>query len=251
MDTLRSKLQAQGITLRFGDVQALNNFDMTLGEREILGVIGPDRAGKTSLVNSIAGLYKPQQGKILFEGRDISALPPGKRTMLGIARMAQTIALYMNLTVYDNILAARRISMNPGVALSRGEEEQAQKEIQHRKVVAEIIDLLELQSFRTTMVGDLPYNLRRRVELGRALALQPNLLLLDEPLADMNPTERADMARLILMLRNQLGITILLTGQSWKLALAAADRLLILEAGYKIAEEMLFVESNPAHNGSG
>lgn len=239
-DDTPSKLKVQGISLHFGEIQALNNLDMTLVPREILAVIGPHRAGKTSLVNSIAGLYKPQQGSILFEGRDISALPPGKRTTLGIARMAQTIALYMNLTVYDNILAARRIHFSPGFSTAKSEDEQAQREIQHRKIVAETIDCLELQKFRMTMAGDLPYSLRRRVELGRALALQPNLLLLDEPLADMNAEERTEMARLIRMLRDRFGMTIMVTGHQWKLALSAADRILILESGHKIAEEMSY-----------
>ncbi|MBC7871501.1 MAG: ATP-binding cassette domain-containing protein, partial [Chitinophagaceae bacterium] len=182
MQQEKTKLHVQNISLGFGGIKALQNVEFSVKEGEILAVIGPNGAGKTSLINSINGFYRPQQGAIIYEGQNISDLPAFKRAQLGISRTFQNIALYTNMTALDNMMAARHIHMKSNMLTGAIFYGAARKEeVQHRQRVEEIIDFLEMQRIRKEIVGNLSYGLRKRVELGRALALEPTMLLLDEP----------------------------------------------------------------------
>jgi branched-chain amino acid transport system ATP-binding protein len=231
------KLKIENISLRFGGVQALSGVSLDLREREILGVIGPNGAGKTSLINSISGFYRPQEGDIYFEGKKITRLAPDKIAELGISRTFQQIELYTGLTALDNLMAARHVRMHTNfldgaIFLGRAQRE----EVQHRRVVEDIIDLLEIEGIRKKVVGALPYGQRKRVELGRALALEPKLLLLDEPMAGMNAEEKEDMARFILDVYDEKNIPIILIEHDMGVVMDICDRLVVLEFGRKIAE---------------
>ncbi len=231
------KLQLDRISLRFGGIKALDDVSFEVRSGEILAIIGPNGAGKTSTINSINGFYRPQEGRILFEGREITRLPAYKRATLGIARTFQNIALYTHMTALDNLMAARHIHMRSGMlqnALFWGRT--LREEIEHRRVVEEIIDFLEMEHIRKTVVGTLGYGLRKRVELGRALALEPTLLLLDEPMAGMNVEEKEDMARFILDIHEQQHMTIVLIEHDMGLVMDIADRIVVLDFGRKIAE---------------
>lgn len=235
VDTI--KLHVQNISLSFGGIRALLGVDFQVRQGEILAVIGPNGAGKTSLINSITGFYQPQDGAILFEGRNITKLPPYKRAQIGISRTFQNIALYTNMTSLDNLMAARHIHMKSNMltgALFVGPAKR--EEIAHRQVVEEIIDFLEMESVRKTIVGNLSYGLRKRVELGRALALEPTLLLLDEPMAGMNVEEKEDMARFILDIHERQNMTIMLIEHDMGLVMDISDRVVALDFGRKIAE---------------
>jgi branched-chain amino acid transport system ATP-binding protein len=234
-DTL--KLCIDHISLSFGGIRALQDIHFNVNRGEILAVIGPNGAGKTSLINSINGFYRPQQGAILLDGRDITHLPPYKRAQLGISRTFQNIALYTNMTALDNLMAARHIHMKANMltgALYFGAARE--EEVNHRRVVEGIIDFLEMEGIRKTIVGNLPYGLRKRVELGRALALEPTLLLLDEPMAGMNVEEKEDMARFILDIHERQGMTILLIEHDMGLVMDISHRVVALDFGQKIAE---------------
>lgn len=231
------KLHVDTISLSFGGIRALQDVDFTVETGRITTVIGPNGAGKTSLINSINGFYNPQQGRIVFEGRDITRLPPYRRAQLGISRTFQNIALYTNMTTLDNLMAARHIHMRSNLltgALFFGAAQR--EEIAHRRVVEEIIEFLEMESIRKTTVGSLSYGLRKRVELGRALALEPTLLLLDEPMAGMNVEEKEDMARFILDIHERQGMTILLIEHDMGLVMDISDHVVALDFGQKIAE---------------
>lgn len=231
------KLQIDDITLSFGGIKALRNVSFNVQPGEIFAVIGPNGAGKTSLINSINGFYRPQSGRILFEGRDISDLPPYRRAALGISRTFQNIALYTNATTLDNLMAARHIHMRSNLltgALFYGPARQ--EEVVHRRRVEEIIDFLEMEAIRKTIVGNLSYGLRKRVELGRALALEPTLLLLDEPMAGMNVEEKEDMARFILDIHERQGMTIVLIEHDMGLVMDISHRVVVLDFGEKIGE---------------
>jgi branched-chain amino acid transport system ATP-binding protein len=231
------KLHVDNISLSFGGIKALQNISFDVRRGEILSVIGPNGAGKTSLINSINGFYKPQQGRVLLDGKDITALPPYKRAKLGVSRTFQNIALYTNMTTLDNLMAARHLHMKSNLlsgALFWGPAER--EEIEHRRVVEEIIDFLEIEAIRKSIVGTLSYGLRKRVELGRALALEPSLLLLDEPMAGMNVEEKEDMARFILDIHEQRGVTILLIEHDVGLVMDISHRIVALDFGQKIAE---------------
>lgn len=231
------KLYVQGISLNFGGIQALQNVDFTVQEGAILAVIGPNGAGKTSLINCINGFYHPQQGSVIFENQTIDHLPPYKRAQLGISRTFQNIALYTNITTLDNLMAARHIHMKSNMltgAIFVGAAKR--EEITHREVVEEIIDFLEMENIRKTVVGNLSYGLRKRVELGRALALEPTLLLLDEPMAGMNVEEKEDMARFILDIHERQNMTIMLIEHDIGLVMDISDRIVALDFGQKIAE---------------
>ncbi len=231
------KLHVNSISLRFGGIQALQNVDFRVDECEIFAVIGPNGAGKTSLINSINGFYSPQEGRILFEGKDITHTPPFKRAALGISRTFQNIALYTNATVLDNLMAARHIHMKTGMlagALFWGTAQR--EEIAHRRRVEEIIDFLEMESIRKSIVGALSYGLRKRVELGRALALEPTLLLLDEPMAGMNVEEKEDMARFILDIHERQGTAIMLIEHDIGLVMDISHRIAVIDFGVKIGE---------------
>lgn len=231
------KLHVDNISLSFGGIKALQNISFDVREGEILSVIGPNGAGKTSLINSINGFYKPQQGRVLLDGDDITRLPPYKRAKLGISRTFQNIALYTNMTALDNLMAARHLHMKSNMltgAIFWGQAER--EEIEHRRMVEEIIDFLEIEAIRKSIVGTLSYGLRKRVELGRALALEPKLLLLDEPMAGMNVEEKEDMARFILDIHEQRGTTIMLIEHDVGLVMDISDRIVALDFGQKIAE---------------
>jgi len=231
------KLHVDNISLSFGGIKALQNISFDVRDGEILSVIGPNGAGKTSLINSINGFYKPQHGRILLDGDDITHLPPYKRAKLGVSRTFQNIALYTNMTALDNLMAARHLHMKSNMlagAIFWGAAER--EEIEHRRMVEGIIDFLEIEAIRKTIVGTLSYGLRKRVELGRALALEPKLLLLDEPMAGMNVEEKEDMARFILDIHEQRGTTIMLIEHDVGLVMDISDRIVALDFGQKIAE---------------
>ena len=231
------KLDVQNISLIFGGIRALQDIQFNVRQGEILAVIGPNGAGKTSLINSINGFYHPQAGAIVFDGRDITPLPAYKRAQLGISRTFQNIALYTNMTTLDNLMAARHIHMKSNLltgALFVGPAQR--EEIRHRRAVEDIIDFLEMAPIRKTTVGHLSYGLRKRVELGRALALEPSLLLLDEPMAGMNVEEKEDMARFILDIHERQGMTIMLVEHDMGLVMDISQRVVALDFGQKIAE---------------
>jgi branched-chain amino acid transport system ATP-binding protein len=231
------KLHVREISLSFGGIKALQKVDFQVSAGEILAVIGPNGAGKTSLINSINGFYHPQEGAILLDGQDISGLPPFKRAQLGISRTFQNIALYTNMTALDNLMAARHIHMRANLitgALFWGPARR--EEVAHRARVEQIIEFLEMERIRSTIVGNLSYGLRKRVELGRALALEPNFLLLDEPMAGMNVEEKEDMARFILDIHERQGMTILLVEHDMGLVMDISHRIVVLDFGRKIAE---------------
>jgi len=233
----KTKLYVQNISLSFGGIKALQSVEFTVKVGEILAVIGPNGAGKTSLINSINGFYRPQQGAIIYESQNISDLPPFKRAQLGISRTFQNIALYTNMTALDNMMAARHIHMKSNMltgALFYGAARK--EEIQHRQRVEEIIDFLEMQRIRKEIVGNLSYGLRKRVELGRALALEPTMLLLDEPMAGMNVEEKEDMARFILDIHERQDMTIMLIEHDMGLVMDISHRIVALDFGKKIAE---------------
>jgi branched-chain amino acid transport system ATP-binding protein len=232
-----SKLHVDHISLSFGGIRALNDIEFSVRQGEILAVIGPNGAGKTSLINSINGFYHPQEGAVRFEGQDITDLPAYKRAQRGISRTFQNIALYTNMTTLDNLMAARHIHMKANLltgALFWGSARN--EEIEHRRTVETIIEFLEMEAIRKTTVGNLSYGLRKRVELGRALALEPTLLLLDEPMAGMNVEEKEDMARFILDIHERQGMTIMLIEHDMGLVMDISQRVVALDFGRKIAE---------------
>jgi branched-chain amino acid transport system ATP-binding protein len=232
------KLKVDRISLSFGGIKALRDIAFEVNEGEILAVIGPNGAGKTSLINSVNGFYHPQQGAIHFEGRNILNVPPYRRAKLGISRTFQNIALYTNATVLENLMAARHIHMNATNMLTGAIFWGAaqREEIAHRHRVEEIIEFLEMESIRKSRVGALSYGLRKRVELGRALALEPTLLLLDEPMAGMNIEEKEDMARFILDIHERQGTTIMLIEHDIGLVMDISHRIVVLDFGEKIGE---------------
>jgi branched-chain amino acid transport system ATP-binding protein len=232
------KLHLDDISLNFGGIKALQNVGFKVNEGEIFAVIGPNGAGKTSLINSINGFYHPQHGRIIFEGQDISGVPPYLRAKLGISRTFQNIALYTNATVLDNLMAARHIHMKDTNLLTGAFflGPARREEIAHRRIVEDIIDFLEMEHIRKSIVGTLAYGLRKRVELGRALALEPSLLLLDEPMAGMNVEEKEDMARFILDIHEQQNITIMLIEHDIGLVMDICERIVVLDFGKKIGE---------------
>jgi len=206
-------------------------------EGKILAIIGPNGAGKTSMLNCINNFYRPDSGRIIFEGHDLTRLPPHRIAQLGVARTFQNLALYTGLSTLDNLMAARHIHMRSGLLKSLVYWGPAHREdIAHRQAVEEIIDFLEIQHVRKAIVGALPYGLRKRVELGRALAMEARLLLLDEPMTGMNQEEKEDMARFILDIHERHGRTILLIEHDMGLVMDIADQVVVLDFGQKIAE---------------
>lgn len=235
--TRTAKLIVDNISLSFGGIQALRNVSLEVREGEILAIIGPNGAGKTSLLNSINGFYRPQKGRIIFNGQEITHLPSYRIAKLGIARTFQNIELYTGMTTLDNLMAARHIHMKYSFlwgALYFGKAHRV--EIEHRRVVEDIIDFLEMAAIRKRVVGALPYGKRKLVELGRALALEPKLLLLDEPMAGMNMEEKEDMARFILDIFEEKKIPIVLIEHDMGVVMDICDRLVVLDFGEKIAE---------------
>lgn len=231
------KLSVEGLFLKFGGLTVLNDVSLTVGEHEILAIIGPNGSGKTSLLNCINGFYRPQRGEIYCEGRRITKLPSYQIAKLGVARVFQNIELYTGLTTLDNLMAARYMFMRHSTlegALYYGRAHS--EEIAHRRVVEEIIDFLEIQHIRKELVGQLPYGLRKRVELGRALALEPKVLLLDEPMAGMNLEEKEDMARFIIDVYETRRIPIVLVEHDMGVVMDISDRAIVFDAGRVIAE---------------
>jgi len=230
-------LNVEGISLSFGGILALNDISFKAREGQILAIIGPNGAGKTSLLNCLNNFYHADRGKILYNRRDLTKLPPYQIAKLGVARTFQHTALYTGLSTLDNLMAARHIHMRAGLLDSMIYYGRARREdIAHRQVVEEIIDFLEMEHIRKTVVGALPHGLRKRVDLGRALAMEPKLLLLDEPMTGMNLEEKEDMARFILDIHDRRGLTILLIEHDMGLVMDIADRVIVLDFGTKIAE---------------
>ena len=243
-------LRIESLSLSFGGVTALIDVSMDVKDNEILAIIGPNGAGKTALLNCINGFYKPQKGEISYNGSRITRMRPDKLAKLGIARTFQNIELYTGLSTQDNIMAARHALMKQNFVTGGLYFGWALKEeIEHRRVVEEIIDFLEIQPIRKKVVGLLPYGMRKRVELARALALEPKILLLDEPMAGMNLEEKEDIARFILDVFEGQGATypdtpvlrdgircIVLVEHDMGVVMDIADRIIVLDFGRKIAE---------------
>ena len=230
-------LNVENISLSFGGNAALSDVSFKVKKGEIRAIIGPNGAGKTSMLNCISGFYRPQQGQIMFKGSDLTKTATHQISKLGLARTFQNIALYTGLSTLDNLLAARHIHMKQNSLASMLYWGPAlREEVEHRQFVEEIIDFLEIPHIRKAIVGALPYGLRKRVELGRALALEPELLLLDEPMAGMNAEEKEDMARFILDVHERRGITVILIEHDMGLVMDISDRLVVLDFGVKIAD---------------
>jgi branched-chain amino acid transport system ATP-binding protein len=230
-------LLVDGISIRFGAVQALEGVSLEIREREILAIIGPNGAGKTTLLNVISGFYHPYEGRILFAGRDRTRLPAHAVARLGIARTFQNVALFRGMSVLDNIMTGRLLKMKGHFLLDALYWGPAMREeLEHRAFVERIIDFLEIQAIRKTPAGRLPYGLQKRVELARALAAEPHLLLLDEPMAGMNLEEKEDMCRFILDVNQEFGTTIALIEHDMSVVMDIAGRVVVLDYGRKIAE---------------
>ncbi len=235
--TSKIHMSVQNVSLSFGGTRALNDVSFDVRQGEILAIIGPNGAGKTSMLNCITSFYRPDSGSITFDGQEITTTPAHKIAKLGIARTFQNLALYTGLSVLDNIMAARHIHMKSSMWQSMLYWGPARKEeVAHRQTVEEIIDFLEIEHIRKAIVGALPHGLRKRVELGRALALESRLLLLDEPMTGMNLEEKEDMARFVLDIHELQNMTIVLIEHDMGLVMDIADRIVVLDFGVKIAE---------------
>ena len=231
-------LRLDDLHLSFGGVTALAGVSLEVRAREFFAIIGPNGAGKTSVFNCISGIYTPTQGHINFDGRDITRLKPHRRALLGIARTFQNIALFKGMTVLDNVKIGRHVHLRAG-ALACGlyYGKAAREEYAHREAIErEVIDVLELQDIRQKIVGTLPYGLQKRVELARALALSPSLLLLDEPTAGMNAEETEDMVRFILHIKRIRQLTAVMIEHDMGVVMDISDRVAVLDFGEKIAE---------------
>jgi branched-chain amino acid transport system ATP-binding protein len=230
-------LEVRNVSLAFGGVRALSDVSFDVRRSEVRAIIGPNGAGKSSMLNVLNGVYHPQQGTIRFEEREFRGMDPHRAAALGIARTFQNIALFKGMTVLDNIMAGRNLKMRCNFlqqALWLGAARR--EEMEHRRSVEEIIDFLEIQHIRRTPVGRLPYGLQKRVELGRALAAEPRLLLLDEPMAGMNLEEKQDMCRFVLDVNDQFGTTLVLIEHDMGVVMDISDRVVVLDYGRKIAD---------------
>ncbi len=230
-------LSVENVSLSFGGVKALTDVSFDIARGEIRAIIGPNGAGKTSMLNVINGFYQPQAGRITFKGRARTAMRPYEAASGGIARTFQNVALFRGMTALDNIMAGRTLKMRRGFfwqALRFGPA--LAEEVEHRRKVEDIIDFLEIPQIRKVQVGRLPYGLQKRVELARALAMEPDLLLLDEPMAGMNLEEKADMSRYIVDVNRELGTTIALIEHDMGVVMDLSDRVVVLEYGRKIAD---------------
>ena len=230
-------LRVEGISLAFGGVKALSDVSFDVREHEVRAIIGPNGAGKSSMLNVLNGVYKPDAGSITFLGETRSAMDPHHSAELGIARTFQSLALFKGMSVLENMLAGRNLKMRSNLFLQALRMGPAlREEIEHRKRVEEIIDFLEIQHVRKTPVGRLPYGLQKRVDLGRALAAEPRVLLLDEPMAGMNVEEKQDMSRFILDVNDEFGTTIVLIEHDMGVVMDLSDRVVVLDYGRKIAD---------------
>jgi branched-chain amino acid transport system ATP-binding protein len=230
-------LAVESVSVRFGALMALNRVSLDVRSGEILAIIGPNGAGKTTLLNVISGFYHPFEGRIVFAGRDRTRLAPPDVAALGVARTFQNVALFKGMSVLDNIMTGRLLKMRGSFLLDAIWWGPARRqELEHRAVVERIIDFLEIQAIRKTPAGRLPYGLQKRVELARALAAEPTLLLLDEPMAGMNVEEKEDMCRFILDANDELGTTIALIEHDMGVVMDISDRVVVLDYGQKIAD---------------
>jgi branched-chain amino acid transport system ATP-binding protein len=230
-------LDVHNISLSFGGVKALSDISFNVREHEIRAIIGPNGAGKSSMLNCINGVYMQQQGQITFRGQTFSHMDSHQVAVMGVARTFQNLALFKGMSVLDNIMTGRNLRMKSNLlwqALRLGPAER--EEIEHRRKVEEIIDFLEIQPFRKTPVGQLPYGLQKRVDLGRALALEPQVLLLDEPMAGMNVEEKQDMCRFILDVNDEFGTTVVLIEHDMGVVMDISDRVVVLDYGKKIGD---------------
>ncbi len=235
MDTT---LDVRGVSLRFGGVRALTDVSFTVRDGELFSIIGPNGAGKTSMVNCISGRYRPTEGQLFYRGKDITSLNPNARASLGIGRTFQNLALFHHMSVLDNIMVGRHhLLKNNFITGSLYWLTGARREeLEHRRKVEEIIDFLDLQAVRKATAGTLPYGLRKRVELARAMALEPKLILLDEPMAGMNFEEKEDMARYIVDLNEEFGMTVVMIEHDMGVVMDISHRVMVLDFGLKIAE---------------
>ena len=230
-------LAVEHIALAFGGVRALSDVSFDVREHEVRAIIGPNGAGKSSMLNVVNGVYQPQRGTIRFKGQEFTGMQPHRAAAMGIARTFQNIALFKGMSVLDNIMTGRNLRMRSGIlaqAVRIGPAER--EEIRHREFVERIIDFLEIQAYRKTPVGRLPYGLQKRVDLARALASEPQLLLLDEPMAGMNVEEKQDMCRFVLDLNEQYGTTIMLIEHDMSVVMDISDRVVVLDYGKKIGD---------------
>ena len=232
-------LDIQNISLRFGGVKALTDISFNVREHEVRAIIGPNGAGKSSMLNCINGVYTPQEGSITFRGQTFSHMDSHAVAKMGIARTFQNLALFKGMSVLENIMTGRNLRMKSNMFLQALRIGPAEKEeIAHREKVEHIIDFLEIQAHRKTPVGQLPYGLQKRVDLGRALALEPQVLLLDEPMAGMNVEEKQDMCRFILDVNDEFGTTIVLIEHDMGVVMDISDRVVVLDYGKKIGDGM-------------
>jgi len=233
-------LDVQGISLAFGGVKALTDISFNVREHEVRAIIGPNGAGKSSMLNCINGVYQPQEGSISFRGQTFSHMNSRQVAEMGVARTFQNLALFKGMSVIDNIMSGRNLRMKTnlfqqairGLPWSAAEREESE----HRGVVEKIIDFLEIQPYRKTPVGRLPYGLQKRVDLGRALAMEPQVLLLDEPMAGMNVEEKQDMSRFILDVNDEYGTTVVLIEHDMSVVMDISDRVVVLDYGKKIGD---------------
>jgi branched-chain amino acid transport system ATP-binding protein len=230
-------LAVENISLAFGGVQALSDVSFDVRKHEVRAIIGPNGAGKSSMLNVINGVYHPQQGSVNFRGNIRRSVNAHEAAASGIARTFQNIALFKGMSVLDNLMTGRNLKMRTGfLAQAIWWGPARSDELEHRRKVEEVIDFLEIQHIRKTPVGRLPYGLQKRVELGRALAAEPNLLLLDEPMAGMNIEEKQDMCRFVLDVSEQFGTTIVLIEHDMGVVMDLSDRVVVLDYGRKIAD---------------
>jgi branched-chain amino acid transport system ATP-binding protein len=230
-------LDLKNISLAFGGVKALTDISFDVREHEIRAIIGPNGAGKSSMLNVINGVYHPQHGEIIFQGEHRKGMNTHEAAMAGFARTFQNIALFKGMSVLDNLMTGRNLKMKCNFlqhALWWGAAKR--EELEHRRKVEEVIDFLEIEHIRKTPVGRLPYGLQKRVELGRALAAEPSMLLLDEPMAGMNVEEKQDMCRFILDVNDQFGTTIVLIEHDMGVVMDISDRVVVLDYGKKIGD---------------
>ncbi len=230
-------LEMKNITLRFGGVTAIKDISFDIREGEIRAIIGPNGAGKSSMLNVINGFYHPQEGEVFFRGEKRKPMKPYQIAHQGIARTFQNIALFKGMSTLDNIMTGRFTHMKTNIfwqAIWKGPAER--EEVENREIVEKVIDFLEIQAIRKTPVGALPYGLQKRVELGRALAAQPKLLLLDEPMAGMNVEEKEDMSRFILDVNDEFGTTIALIEHDMSVVMDISDRVVVMDYGAKIGD---------------
>ena len=232
-------LDVNNISLRFGGVKALTDISFNVREHEVRAIIGPNGAGKSSMLNCINGVYTPQEGSITFRGQKFAHMNSRQVAEMGIARTFQNLALFKGMSVIDNIMTGRNLHIKSNLFMQALRLGPAQREEeQHREFVEHIIDFLEIQAFRKTPVGQLPYGLQKRVDLGRALAMEPQVLLLDEPMAGMNMEEKQDMCRFVLDVNDEFGTTIVLIEHDMSVVMDISSRVVVLDYGKKIGDDV-------------